>query len=245
VAISSGNHAAAVACAGQRLGIEVDVLIPHDAPELKQRAIRAYGARVHLFDRDVDDRATLLAGHVEQHGSLAVEPFDDLDVIVGQGTVALEFLEQAPIDTLVVPMSGGGLMAGCAVVARELRPDLRLIGVEPATADDTLRSFRAGTRVGVEAPQTVADGLAITMPGALTFPINLALVDEVVTVTDGQIMAACVLLFERCKQVVEPSGAASLAAILAGHGAGAKVGAVLSGGNIDLAGLASLAASPW
>jgi threonine dehydratase len=242
VAISSGNHAAAVACAGQRLGIEVDVLIPHDAPDLKQRAIRGYGARMHLFDREVDDRATLLAAHVEKHGSLPVEPFDDRDVIAGQGTVAYEFLEQAPIDTMVVPMSGGGLMAGCAVVARELRPDVRLIGVEPATADDTFRSFEAGKRVQIETARTVADGLAVTMPGALTFPINQALVDEVVTVTDEQIMAACVLLFERTKQVVEPSGAASLAAVLAGCADGAHVGAVLSGGNIDLAGLAALTA---
>lgn len=244
VAVSSGNHAAAVACAGQRLGIAVDVYMPHDAPALKQRATTAYGATIHHFDRHADDRATLIADHVERYGSVPVEPFDDLDVMAGQGTVAHEFVDQVGFDTLVVPMSGGGLMAGCAVAARAARADIRLVGVEPAGADDTRRSFAAGERVAVQRPETIADGLAVTAPGRLTLPINLALVDDVVTVTDDQIRAACVLLFERAKQVVEPSGAAALAAVLAGLvGDGADVGVVLSGGNADLPGLAATVAA--
>lgn len=237
VAVSSGNHATALACAGQRLGVRVDVYMPSDAPALKQRATEAYGATIHHFDRHRDDRAELLAHHVAAHGSLPVEPFDDLDVMAGQGTVAREFLEQSPIDTLIVPMSGGGLMAGCAVAARAARPGIRLVGVEPANADDTRRSFAAGERMSVDTPETVADGLAITAPGKLTLPINLALVDAVVTVTEEQIVDACTVLFERTKQVVEPSGAVALAALLAGEVEGDDVGVVLSGGNVDLRGL--------
>lgn len=243
VAISSGNHAAAVACAGQRLGIAVDVYMPVDAPALKRRAVIAYGATIHPFDRYHDDRAELLARHVEQHGSIAVEPYDDFDVMAGQGTVALELLEQARVDTLVVPMSGGGLMAGSAVAARAARPSIRIVGVEPTTADDTRRSFAARERVTIDQPTTIADGLAVTAPGRLTLPINLALVDEVVTVSERQIADACVLLFERAKQVVEPSGAAALAAVLAGLTGGADVGVILSGGNVDPAELASIVAT--
>lgn len=242
VAVSSGNHATAMACAGQQLGVRVDVYMPHDAPALKQRATTAYGATIHHFDRHTDDRAELLAAHVDRHGAIPVEPFDDLDVMAGQGTVAREFVADAPIDTLVVPMSGGGLMAGCAVAARAARPDIRLIGVEPAGADDTQRSFAAGERVTIDRPKTVADGLAISAPGRLTFPINRSLVDEVVTVTEREIVDACVLLFERSKQVVEPSGAAALAAVIAGRVDGGDVGVVLSGGNVDLPGLAAVVA---
>lgn len=243
VAVSSGNHATAVACAGERLGVRVDVYMPHDAPALKQRATTAYGATIHHFDRRADDRAELMRTHVERWGSMPVEPYDDLDVMAGQGTVATEILEQVDIDTLVVPMSGGGLMAGCAVAAKTLRPHIRLIGVEPAAANDTFRSFAVGERVTIDQPDTVADGLAVTAPGRLTFPINRDLVDEIVTVTETQILAACVLLFERAKQVVEPSGAAALAAVIAGSALGDEVGVVLSGGNIDLTQLARLVSS--
>lgn len=240
VAVSSGNHATAVACAGRTLGIAVDVIMPEDAPPMKLRSAAGYGARIHRFDRHRDDRAQLLAAHVDRHGSVPIEPFDDPRVMAGQGTTALELLEQADVDTLVVPMSGGGLMAGCAVAARDLRPDLRIVGVEPAGADDTARSFAAGERVRIDRPDTVADGLAITQPGALTFPITHDLVDEVVTVTDDEILDACVVLLERAKQVVEPSGAASVAAVLARRTGGRRIGVVVSGGNVDLPGLAAL-----
>ncbi len=237
VAVSSGNHATAVACAGRALGIAVDVYMPHDAPALKQRASAAYGATVHLFDRRGDDRAQLMRDHVATHGSVPVEPFDDPQVMAGQGTVALELVDQAPIDTLVVPMSGGGLMAGCAVAVKALRPWVRLVGVEPEVADDTRRSLLAGERVVIDQPATIADGLAVTAPGRLTFPINQRLVDEVVTVTEAEIARACVLLFERAKQVVEPSGAAAVADVLGGRVRGRPVGVVLSGGNVDPDGL--------
>ncbi len=240
VAVSSGNHAAAVACAGQRLGVNVDVYMPHDAPALKQRVTEAYGATIHHFDRRTDNRAELMASHVERFGSLPVEPYDDLAVMAGQGTIAREMLEDATIDTLVVPMSGGGLSAGCAVAASALRPDVRIVGVEPVVADDTSRSFAAGERVTIDQPDTVADGLAVTAPGRLTFPINRDLVDEVVTVTEAEILDSCVFLFERAKQVVEPSGAAALAAVIGGLVPGNDIGVVLSGGNIDLAQLAAL-----
>lgn len=240
VAVSSGNHATAVACAGRALGVTVDVIMPEDAPPMKLRSAAGYGARIHRFDRHRDDRAELLAAHVAEHGSVPIEPFDDPRVMAGQGTTALELLEQADIDTLVVPMSGGGLMAGCAVAARDVRPDLRIVGVEPAGADDTARSFAAGERVRIDRPDTVADGLAIAQPGALTFPITHDLVDEVVTVTDDEILHACVVLLERAKQVVEPSGATSVAAVLAGRTGGERIGVVVSGGNVDLAGLARL-----
>ncbi|WP_040492909.1 threonine/serine dehydratase [Ilumatobacter nonamiensis] len=244
VAVSSGNHATAVACAGQRLGIPVDVYMPRDAPALKQRATRGYGARIHFFDRLLDDRAQLIDAHVEAHGSIAVEPFDDVDIMAGQGTVAYELLTQSRVDTLVVPMSGGGLMAGCAVAACAAQSDITIIGVEPAVADDTARSFAKGDRVEIPQPITVADGLAVTAPGRLTFPINQRLVDRVVTVSDQQIIDTCVLLFERCKQVVEPSGATALAAVLAGlTGDADDVGVVMSGGNIDVTELAALVAA--
>jgi threonine dehydratase len=240
VTVSSGNHGGALAAAGQRLGVTVDVYMPADAPALKRRACEAYGATVHSFDRHADDRNELLAAHVQRTGAVAVPPFDDPAVIAGQGTVALELHHQAQIDTLVVPMSGGGLMAGCAIASRHLHPTCRVIGVEPAGADDTARSFAMGAAVTVARPDTIADGLAIQTPGELTLPINLALVDAVVTVTDDEIVDAMRLLFERTKQVVEPSGAASLAAVLAGRIAGDHLGVVLSGGNIDIDRFAAL-----
>lgn len=242
VAVSSGNHAGAVACAGARLGIAVDVYMPTDAPELKLRATRAYGARVHLFDRHRDDRAQLMADHVATHGSVPVEPYDDHDVMAGQGTMALELLEDAEVDVLVVPMSGGGLMAGSAVAARAVRPEVRIVGVEPELGDDTARSFAEGRRVRIDQPTTVADGLAVTQPGALTFPINHALVDDVVTVSEEAIVRAMRLLFERTKQVVEPSGATALAAVLAGLVDGDDVGVALSGGNVDVVRFSELVA---
>lgn len=241
VAVSSGNHAAAVAYAGRALGVRVDVFMPADAPEPKRQATEAYGATIHDFDRANDDRDELLRQHVAEHHSIPVWPFDDYDVMAGQGTVALELLEQAEIDTLVVPMSGGGLMAGCATASRALLAEIRIVGVEPAAGDDTKLSFAAGKRVTIPQPDTIADGLALRSPGALTFPINRRLVDEVVTVTDRQIAAATLFLFERAKQVVEPSGATALAAVLEGLIEGANVGVVLSGGNVSPTALAALA----
>jgi threonine dehydratase len=239
-AISSGNHSAAVAWAGARHGCRVDVHMPADAPVLKRRATEAYGGVVHEFDRS-QDRDDLIGAWLEEHGSTLVSPYDDLDVMAGQGTAALELHEQAEVDTVVVPVSGGGLLAGSAVATRGVRPRCRIVAVEPAGADDTARSFAAGERVSVR-PDTIADGLMVTTPGRLTFPINRQLVDEVVTVTEDEIRAAMVVLFERAKQVVEPSGATALAGVVAGKvtSAGGTIGVVLSGGNVDPARFASL-----
>lgn len=242
VAVSSGNHAAAVALAGRALGVHVDVYMPADAPAPKRRATEAYGATIHFFDRVNDDRDELLLRHVAEHESVPVWPFDDYQVMAGQGTVALELLDQVEIDTLVVPMSGGGLMAGCATVARARRPHIRIVGVEPTAADDTRRSFAAGRRVTIAQPDTIADGLALRSPGALTFPINQRYVDEVVTVGETEIAAATLLLFQQAGQVVEPSGATALAAVLDGHINGGHIGVVLSGGNVDPTTLTELAA---
>lgn len=232
VAVSSGNHAGAVALAARNLGVRADVYMPIDAPELKRRAAQGYGATVHTFDRSIADRAKLARDHRDRHGSVVLEPYDDLVVMAGQGTLARELVEQAEIDVAVIPVSGGGLLAGCAVALRSLNPDVHIVGVEPSTADDTFRSMSAGKRIEVPAPQTIADGLAIPMPGALTFPIVRTLVDEIVTVDDADTAAAMVFLFERTKQVVEPSGAITLAAAMTQRWAGERVGVVLSGGNI-------------
>jgi threonine dehydratase len=240
VAVSSGNHAAAVAWAGARVGTTVDVFMPNDAPELKRRATETYGARVHGFDRATADREHLGAEWAAEHGAVMVHPFEDHDVMAGQGTAALELHQDTELATLVVPVSGGGLIAGCAVATRALRPGCRIVGVEPAAADDTARSFAAGERVTV-VPNTIADGLAVPTPGENTFAINRRLVDEIVTVTEEEIVAAMVVLHERAKQVVEPSGATALAAVLAGAVASeGPIGVILSGGNIDLRRFAAL-----
>jgi threonine dehydratase len=240
VAVSSGNHAAAVAWAGARAGTTVDVFMPTDAPELKRRATETYGARIHTFDRATADREQLGLDWAVEHGAVMVHPFEDHDVMAGQGTAALELHEDVELATLVVPVSGGGLIAGCAVATRARRPGCRIVGVEPAAADDTARSFAAGERVTVR-PATIADGLTVPTPGANTFSINRRLVDEIVTVTEEQILAAMVVLYERTKQVVEPSGATALAAVLAGRvSSPGPVGVILSGGNIDLRRFAQL-----
>jgi len=234
VAVSSGNHAAAVAWAGARVGTSVDVFMPFDAPELKRRATATYGARIHEFDRATADRERLGLEWAAEHGAVMVHPFEDHDVMAGQGTAALELHDEVELATLVVPVSGGGLIAGCAVATQAMRPGCRIVGVEPAAADDTARSFAAGERVTV-VPDTIADGLTVPTPGANTFAINRRLVDEIVTVTEEQIVAAMVVLYERTKQVVEPSGATALAAVLAGSVASAgPIGVILSGGNIEL-----------
>jgi threonine dehydratase len=169
-----------------------------------------------------------------------VHPFEDHDVMAGQGTAALELHEEVELSTIVVPVSGGGLIAGSAVATRARRPGCRIVGVEPAMADDTAQSFARGERVTV-VPNTIADGLTVPTPGENTFAINRRLVDEIVTVTEDEIVAAMLVLFERTKQVVEPSGATALAAVLTGKIAGeGPVGVILSGGNIDPARLASL-----
>ena len=242
---SSGNHAQAVALAARVIGTKAIVLMPKDAPAAKRAATQGYGATVREYDRYTEDREALARALADESGMVAVPPYDDWRIMAGQGTVALELLhERRDLDVLVVPMSGGGLMAGCAVAARELNPAIELIGAEPAPGNDTQLSLAKGERVRIAVPRTIADGLQVDIPGELTFSVNRRLVDDVCPVDDDEIVAAMRLLFERTKLVVEPSGAIGLAAVLRDPArfAGRRVGIVLSGGNVDSEQFASLVA---
>jgi threonine dehydratase len=233
---SSGNHAQAVALAAQVIGTKAIVLMPHDAPPNKRAATEGYGATVRGYDRYREDREALARALADEMGMVSVPPFDDWRIMAGQGTTALELVhDHRDLDVLVVPMSGGGLMAGCAVAARALSPHIELIGVEPTSGNDTQQSLAQGSRVRIDVPRTIADGLQVDIPGELTFSINRALVDDVCLVDDDEIVAAMRLLFERAKLVVEPSGAIGFAAVLKNRArfGGRRVGVILSGGNVD------------
>ena len=241
LAYSSGNHAQAVAIAASLLGTHATILMPEDAPAAKADATRGYGADVVTYDRWTESREEIGARLAEERELELVKPYDDPLVMAGQGTTALELLADVKgLDVLVTPVGGGGLIAGCSTVTRALSPDMRVIGVEPEAGDDTARSFAAGTRVQIDVPRTIADGLQTTAPGELTFAVNRELVDEIVTVSDDQIVEAMAFLFDRMKLVVEPSGAVGVAALLAGRIAGSRVGVVLSGGNVGAARFAEL-----
>ena len=236
VAVSSGNHGAAVACAAHLLGIAATVHVPEDVPAAKRALIERFGADIVTFPRSIADREAAARRQVEATGATFVHPFEDPLVMAGQGTAALELHQQVgALDALVVPMSGGGLMAGCASAIHQLDPGCELIGVEPDAADDTRRSFAAGRPVRIPSPTTIADGLAVTAPGERTFAINRELVSEVVTVTDAQLVDAMRMILDLLGRRVEPSGAAAVAALLGAPGrfAGRRVGVILSGGNID------------
>jgi threonine dehydratase len=246
VAYSSGNHAQAVAIAARLLGTTATILMPEDAPPAKVDATRGYGAEIVRYDRWTERREEIGARLAAERGLELVRPYDDPLVMAGQGTTALELLDEAPeLDMLVVPVGGGGLIAGCATAAKALRPSVVVIGVEPAAGDDTRRSLAAGERVRIEVPRTIADGLQSDEPGELTFEVNRRLVDEVVTVTDAEILDAMAFLFDRMKIVAEPSGAVGVAALIAGRvdGGGGRVGVVVSGGNVGVARFAELLAA--
>jgi threonine ammonia-lyase medium form len=246
LAYSSGNHAQAVALSAALLGTSATIVMPEDAPRAKVDATRGYGAEIVTYDRWTEDREEIGARLATERGLELVRPYDDPLVMAGQGTVALELLEQAPdLDALLVPVSGGGLIAGCATVAKALRPGVEVVGVEPEAGDDTRRSLAAGERIRIEVPRTIADGLQATEPGELTFEVNRHRVDEVVTVTDEEIVAAMAFLFDRLKLVAEPSGAVGVAALLAEKldVRGRAVGVVLSGGNVGAARFAELVAT--
>ncbi|MBZ5611629.1 MAG: pyridoxal-phosphate dependent enzyme [Acidobacteriia bacterium] len=244
VSYSSGNHAQAVALAAASVGIPATIVMPADAPKSKLEATRGYGARVVTYDRMTGNREAIGKQISEETGATLVPPYDHPWTIAGQGTAALEFLEQAPeLDALVVPIGGGGLISGCAIAAKALRPGIRIFGVEPEDANDTYLSLRAGSRVEIPMPQTIADGLRATKPGAITFPIIQKHVEDVVLVSDAEIRDAMKFVITRMKLLVEPSGAATAAAVF--HRklpAGLKrVGVLVSGGNVDLEFLAQLA----
>jgi threonine dehydratase len=237
-AASSGNHAQAVALVSRLLGTTAVILMPQDAPAAKLQATLGYGAEVVTFDRYAVDRDRLGLDIASERGLVPVPPYDDPLIMAGQGTVALELLEDVrDLDLMVCPVSGGGLIAGCATAATALRPGIRMVGVEPEGADDTRRSLQAGQRMRIEVPRTIADGLQVPIPGELTFEVNRRLVDEVAVVTDQEILAAMRFLFDRLKIVTEPSGAASVAAVLSGRipVGGLRAGVVISGGNVGVA----------
>ena len=233
VAFSSGNHGQALALAGQLLGVPVSVLMASDSPRVKQRAAVGYGATVQFYGPD-GDRHALAVQAAAQRNAVFVHPYEDPVVIAGQGTAALELLEDvSDLDTLVVPIGGGGLISGCAVAAKGLNPAIRVIGVEPAAGNDTYLSVAAGRRVSIGLPGTIADGLRTRSPGERAYQMITELVDEVVLVSEAEIMAAVTTLALTAKTVTEPSGAVSAAAVLAGRVTGRRVGVILSGGNVD------------
>ncbi len=236
VAFSSGNHAQGVALAAQLLGLAATIVMPADAPATKLRATREYGATVVTYDRLTEDREKIAAEICARTQATLVPPFDDYRIMAGQGTAALELLEEVPdLDVLLVPLGGGGLLAGCAVTAKHERPQIAIYGVEPAAGNDWQLSFAAGHRQRIAAPETIADGLLAPSPGALTWPIVHALVDGVLTVSDDEIRAAMRAAFERASLVLEPSGSVALAAAIFRRlpQRGKRVGVILSGGNVD------------
>ncbi|NKQ53330.1 pyridoxal-phosphate dependent enzyme [Amycolatopsis sp. K13G38] len=235
-AYSSGNHAQAVALAAALLGTKATILMPADTPQSKKDAVLGYGGRIVEYDRYTQDRVALGTELAEREGRVLIPPYDHPHIIAGQGTAALEFLEETgALDALIVPLGGGGLIAGSALAATSLMPGIEIVGVEPEAGDDHRRSFEAGERVSIEVPRTIADGLMSAVPGELTFPINRKLVSSVATVTDDEIRDAMRFLFERLKIVVEPSGAVGVAALLSGKVLlpGKEIGVLISGGNIS------------
>ncbi|OIJ68972.1 pyridoxal-phosphate dependent enzyme [Streptomyces mangrovisoli] len=242
-AYSSGNHAQAVALAARELGTTAVIVMPEDAPRSKREATAAYGAEIVTYDRYTGDRVAIAEALAAERGLTLIPPYEHPHVMAGQGTAALELLEETgELDVLLVPVGGGGLIAGCATAAKGLHPGLRVMGVEPEAGDDTKRSLAAGHRVAVPVPRTIADGQAVHTPGELTFSVTRRLVDEIVLVGDDEIRDAMRFAFERLKTVLEPSGASGLAALLAGRAGRLpkRVGVILSGGNVDAARFAEL-----
>ena len=237
ITYSSGNHAQAVARVCQILGVKATVVMPQNAPSTKLAATRGYGAEVVVYDPAAASREELARGLAETHGYSVVPPFDHPDIIAGQGTAAMELLEEtAPLEYLFVPCGGGGLLSGCAVAARHLAPGCKVVGVEPAAGDDATRSFHSRTLQTVSNPSTIADGARTTSLGRFTFPLVLENVDDMITVTDDDLIETMHFVWTRLKLVVEPTGVLGLAAVFKHRYAVEKsrVGVVLSGGNVDV-----------
>ena len=235
ITFSSGNHAQAVALVGRLTGVDTTVVMPADAPRIKREATEAYGARVIDYDPRSNSREELARRIQMEQGSVMIPPYDHYDVIAGQGTAALELMEEKrDIEMLLVPCGGGGLLSGAAAAAKGLVPDCRVIGIEPELADDATRSFKTGKLHTVHNPPTIADGTRTPSLGQLTFPLIRKYVDDMQTVSETAIVAAVRFLFYRLKLVVEPSGALGVAALISGRVTPrGKIGVILSGGNID------------
>ena len=237
VAFSSGNHAQGVALAARLLGVPATIVMPFDAPAVKLAATREYGAEVVHYERERSHREEIARAVAAERGATVVPPFDDARIVAGAGTAALELLKDVDsLDAIVMPVGGGGLMGGTAIAAHAVDPSIAIYGVEPEAGDDFAQSLARGERVSIPVPKTIADGLQTTGPGELTFAIAREHTRAIVTVTDDQLREAMRFAFERMKLVIEPSGAAAIAALL--HGripgiAGKRVGAIVSGGNID------------
>ena len=236
VAYSSGNHAQGVALSAKLLGVPAVIVMPDDAPQVKQDATRGYGAEIVFFDRQQVDGADYQHEVAAERGMVVIPPYDNPFIMAGQGTAALELLRAVPdIDTLVVPIGGGGLIAGCAVAADGIDPAIRVFGVETVGADDTKLSLAKGERVVIPPPSTIADGTRSQTPGELTFPVMQALLDDVLVVDDEQVLDALRFAITRMKLVIEPSAAVPVAAVMEGllPVDSRRVGLIISGGNID------------
>lgn len=239
VAFSSGNHAQAAAIAAKYAGAQATIVMPEDAPRSKMEPTRALGARIVTYDRLREDREAIAARILAESGGTLVPPYDHPMIMAGQGTAALELLGEIPDggpDALVVCVGGGGLLAGCATIAKSMRPGIRIFGVEPELANDTALSFAAGERVAIPPPETIADGLRSPSPGKLTFPVVLRHVEKILLVSEAEIRATMRFLLERLKILVEPSGAVAVAAALFGRLPPGiqSAGVIISGGNVDL-----------
>jgi threonine dehydratase len=246
LAYSSGNHAQAVALAGQTLGIPTLIVMPEDAPRVKVEATRGYGAEVVLYDKHTTVREELAARIAQERGLAVIPPYDHPHVVAGQGTAAQELIEEVGrLDYLFVCVGGGGLISGCALAAHALSPGCQVIGVEPEAGDDATRSFKTRTLQTCHNPDTIADGARTPYLGKVTFPLVLRYVHDMVTVSDAELVSAMLFLFERMKIVVEPTGVLGIAGLLERKvqvPAGARVGVILSGGNVDVRDLCRWAA---
>ena len=235
VAFSSGNHAQGTALAAQLLGIPATIVMPDDAPRVKLDATRGYGAAIITYDRLTGNREAIARQLAEERGLTLVPPFNDPHIIAGQGTAALELLEDVPdLDALVSPIGGGGLISGCAIAAKGLRPHMKVFGVEAVGADDAQQSLRAGRIISIPPPTTIADGIRTQSVGTLTFPIMRALLSDIVLVSDAEILDALRFALTRMKIVVEPTGAVPIAAVMQNRipANARRVGIIVSGGNI-------------
>lgn len=240
---SSGNHAQGIALAGQLLNIPTTIVMPDDAPAVKQTATRGYGAEVILYNRQQTNREELAQTIVQERGLTLIPPYDHPDIIAGQGTTALELIKEVgELDLLLVCCGGGGLLSGCAIATKALSPNCQVIGVEPQLADDATRSFHSKILHTVNNPNTIADGARTPSLGKITFPLVLDYVDDMVTVSEEAILRTMFFLWSRLKIVVEPTGVLAAAALLEGivTAPEAKIGVIISGGNVDLAQIGKL-----